>query len=267
MMVRIGIAQMHPQVGEMKKNLKHLDEILHEASSKDIQVLVLPELANSGYAFESKDEASQCAEEIPGGPYSQKLMEWSTDHRLVVAGICEDFDSKLYNSAGVFANGKHIGTYRKIHLFNKEKKWFNAGEEEPLVVLHEGHRYGVMVCWDWAFPEVARILALKGAQVILHPANLVLTYCQDAMRTRSIENGVFTATANRIGLERKLAFSGKSQVTNNRSKILLTLPEDKVMVDSVEIQLGEADEKHLTKRNHLIKDRRPELYMKLIESS
>ena len=87
------------------------------------------------------------------------------------------------------------------------------------------------------------------------------------MRTRSIENGVFTATANRIGLERKLAFSGKSQVTDNRSKVRLSLSEDEIMVDSVEIKLREADEKNLTKRNHLLKDRRPELYNRLIESS
>ncbi|MHA1907546.1 MAG: nitrilase-related carbon-nitrogen hydrolase [Candidatus Thorarchaeota archaeon] len=266
-MVKLGIAQMHPQVGEMEKNLKHLEEILREASSQQVDVLVLPELANSGYAFESKDEATQCAEDIPSGPFSKKLIDWSTKKKLVVAGICELSENKLYNSAGIFGNGNHIGTYRKIHLFNKEKKWFNAGEEEPPVIVHEGHRFGIMVCWDWAFPEVARILSLKGAQVILHPANLVLAYCQDAMRTRSIENGIFTATANRVGLERKLEFSGKSQVTDNRSKVLLFLPENEVMVGTVDMKLQEADEKNLTKRNHLLQDRKPELYKMLTESS
>jgi predicted amidohydrolase len=266
-MVKIGIAQMYPQVGEMEKNLKHLDVILADASSQCIDVLVLPELANSGYVFESKEEAIECSEKIPEGPYSQRLLKWSSKNRLVVSGICETDESLTYNSAGVFSNGEHIGTYRKIHLFNKEKMWFNPGLEEPLVVPHDNHLYGIMVCWDWAFPEVARILALKGAQVILHPANLVLTFCQDAMRTRSIENGVFTATANRIGLERSLGFSGKSQVTDNRSNVLISLPEDKVLIGSVEIEVTKADDKHLTERNHLLKDRKPELYQDLIESS
>ncbi len=258
---------MHPQVGEVDKNLKHLEEILKKATALEVDVLVLPELANSGYAFESEEEVNLCAEEIPDGPYSKSLIKWSTKKRFVVAGICESSGNHTYNSAGIFANGKHVGSYRKIHLFNKEKKWFTAGVEEPPVITHEGNQYGVMVCWDWVFPEVARILALKGTQAILHPANLVLTYCQDAMRTRSIENGVFTATANRVGLERELAFSGKSQITDNRAKVLLSFSEDEVIVGSVDLDLGLADDKNLTKRNHLLKDRKPELYQRLIESS
>lgn len=267
MMVRVGIAQMHPQVGDVNKNLKHLGEMLKEATALKVDVLVLPELANSGYAFESEEEVTRCAEEIPDGPYSIKLSEWSNSERLIVAGICEKSGDHIYNSAGIFANGEHVGSYRKIHLFNREKEWFSAGMDEPPVISHLGHQYGIMVCWDWAFPEVARILALKGTQVILHPANLVLAYCQDAMRTRSIENGVFTATANRVGMERNLAFSGKSQITDNRAKVLLSLSEEDVGVGIIEIDPLAADEKNLTKRNHVLEDRKPELYQRLIEGS
>ena len=266
-MVRLGIAQIQPLVGEVEKNYEHLERILKEATKKGVDVLVLPELANSGYAFESKEEVTRCVEEIPDGPYSIKLSEWSNSERLIVAGICEKSGNHFYNSAGIFANGEHVGSYRKIHLFNREKEWFSAGKDEPPVISHLGHQYGIMICWDWVFPEVARILALKGAQVILHPANLILAYCQDAMRTRSIENGVFTATANRVGLERKLAFSGKSQITDNRAKVLLSLTVEDVGVGIIEIDPQAADKKNLTNRNHVLKDRKPELYRRLIEGS
>ncbi len=266
-MVKLGIAQMHPEVGELKQNLRHLNEILNEATNQEAEILVLPELANSGYAFESKEETRRCAESIPNGPFSRLLLKWSKENRMVVAGICEISDDVLYNSAGIFVNGNYVGTYRKIHLFNKEKTWFYAGTEEPPVIVHNGNKYGIMICWDWAFPEVARILALKGAQVILHPANLVLTYCQDAMRTRSIENGVFTATANRIGIERNLKFSGKSQVVSNRSDVLLSMSETQVGVRTIKIEPSMADDKYLTEMNHLLNDRVPSVYTRITEES
>ncbi|MFW9848450.1 MAG: nitrilase-related carbon-nitrogen hydrolase [Candidatus Thorarchaeota archaeon] len=266
-MVKLGIAQMHPEVGELKPNLRHLSEILDEAINQEAEILVLPELANSGYAFESKEEALRCSEKIPNGPFSKLLINWSKENRMVVAGICENSDDVLYNSAGIFVNGNHVGTYRKIHLFNKEKNWFYAGTEEPPVIIHNGNKYGIMICWDWVFPEVARILALKSAQVILHPANLVLTYCQDAMRTRSIENGVFTATANRVGLERNLKFSGRSQVVSNRSEVLLSMSETEVGVRTIEIEPTMADDKYLTEKNHLLNDRVPSVYKLITERS
>jgi len=94
-----------------------------------------------------------------------------------------------------------LGTYRKIHLFYKEKLYFAPGENPPKVFNVNGVNIGVMICFDWIFPETARTLSLQGAELIAHPANLVLPYCQNAMITRSIENRVFTATANRVGSE------------------------------------------------------------------
>ncbi len=265
-MVKIGVAQTEPRVGALGFNLQSLDATLQEADKASIDVLVLPELANSGYAFESKEEAAECSENIPNGDFSKKLLSWSKPNRLVVAGICERQHNTLFNSAGVFCNGRHIVTYRKAHLFNKEKKWFTPGQLEPPVSTLGEYSFGVMICWDWIFPEMTRILALKGAQVILHPANLVLDYCQNAMQTRALENGVFTVTANRIGQERGLVFTGKSQITDNRGRVLLTMLENKSGVESVDINPRDADNKNLTQANHLLNDRRPEIYHRLTSS-
>ena len=114
---------------------------------------------------------------------------------------------------------------------------------------------------------MARILALKGAQIILHPSNLVLEFCQSAMKTRSLENGVFSATANRIGTERGLSFSGKSQIIDPNGGILVSVPSDYTGVECLNVNLEDANDKMLTPRNHRLHDRRPELYRRLTQGS
>ncbi|MFW9806849.1 MAG: nitrilase-related carbon-nitrogen hydrolase [Candidatus Thorarchaeota archaeon] len=264
--MRIAVGQLEPKLVDAQENLTRLREILKQADDKHVEVLVLPELCNSGYVFKSLEEATSVSERIPSGDFSEELVKWTKSDRLVVAGLCEQTSQGLYNSAAVFAQGNHLATYRKIHLFLNEKDWFKPGDEEPPVVEFNGAKFGVMICFDWAFPEVARILTLKGAQVILHPANLVLPYCQSAMVTRSIENSVFTATANRIGIEREIGFSGNSQITSTNGTRLVTLPSNEVGIACVDIDPINADDKMISKRNHIIHDRRPELYSRLVKS-
>jgi predicted amidohydrolase len=265
MTVRLAVGQMDPMIGDVKGNMKKMQEILVSASDNNVDVLVLPELINSGYVFESQDEANSLSESIPDGDFSKTLQKWSESGGLVVAGLCEMSGGKIYNSAGVFGKGKHLTTYRKIQLFNKEKEWFLPGNEEPPVIVHNGNRFGVMVCFDWVFPEISRILALMGAQAILHPANLVLPFCPDAMITRSIENRVFTATSGRIGEERDVHFIGGSQITTPKGEVLSRMDERHSGLFWADVELTEADNKTLTKRNDVLTDRRPELYKRITD--
>ena len=126
-----------------------------------------------------------------------------------------------------------------------------------------------MICFDWFFPEVARLLALEGAQVIAHPSNLVLPYCQRAMYCRSVENCVFTVTANRIGTEsdagRTLRFTGASQVLNPAGECLVQAPEYAEHIGLVDVDLDTADNKAITEHNDLWRDRRVDLYAGLLE--
>ncbi len=267
MTVRLAVGQMDPMIGDMKGNMKKMQEILVSASDNNVDVLVLPELINSGYVFDSQDEANSLSEQIPDGDFSNALQKWSEGGGLVVAGLCEMSDGKLYNSAAVFGNGRHLTTYRKIQLFNREKEWFLPGNEEPPVIVHNGYRFGVMVCFDWVFPEISRILALKGAQAILHPANLVLPFCPAAMITRSIENRVFTATSGRTGEERDVRFIGGSQITTPKGELLSRMDEGHSGLLWADVELTEADNKSLTKRNDVFTDRRPELYSRITDVS
>lgn len=265
-MVRLGVGQTDLRVGDAGFNLSQVSSLLAQAGTLGVKILVLPELANSGYAFRDKAEALDLSEVVPEGNFSRTLREWSRSGTLVTCGLCERQGGRLFNSAVVFANGAHLTTYRKIHLFNREPEVFDAGAAEPPVVEFDGQRYGVMICFEWAFPEIARILALKKAQVILHPANLVLSYCQPVMVARSIENRLFTATANRTGLERKLVFTGRSQITSPDGGILCRASADSIGVVAADIDPGIADDKMITPFNHVLKDRRPDIYWRLAQT-
>ncbi|MHA1388923.1 MAG: nitrilase-related carbon-nitrogen hydrolase [Candidatus Thorarchaeota archaeon] len=266
-MLRIAVGQMEPIIGDLKGNLQKMSAILSTATKEEVDVLVLPELLNSGYVFESKEEAQSLLEEIPRGLFSKKLKKWSENGGMVVAGLCEKTPDAIYNSAAIFSKGDHVSTYRKIHLFDEELLWFSAGEKEPPIVTYNDYRFGVIICYDWAFPELSRVLALGGAQIILHPANLILTslYCSKAMITRSIENRVFTATASRVGMERNLHFLGASQVTDPRGHVLLSMDDVETGISWVDIDPAVADNKTITKRNDILNDRKPELYRRIID--
>lgn len=231
----------------------------------DADLLVLPELFSTGYLFSGRRELRQLAEEIPGGETTRFLKSLSKKRKMaIVAGIAERNKGKIYN-ASIFVNPRgDIHLYRKLHLFDREKRWFDPGNLKLEVISFRGAKIGVMICFDWIFPEVARSLTLLGAEIICHPANLVLHYCQQSMVTRSLENGVFTITANRVGTERqegeKITFTGRSQVTSPRGEILVSSPRNKESFRVADINLKEARDKLVTPANHLTKDRRRAFY-------
>ena len=189
-------------------------------------LLVFPELALSGYQFLSKEEVRELAEDIPSGSDYQRLEEAIRGRALhVVVGLAERDHDRLYNSAVLIGPNGYIGTYRKTHLFSEETLWFAPGDTGFLVWDIGKAKVGLLVCFDWFFPEAARSLALKGADILCHPSNLVLPYCPDAMVTRCLENRVFAITANRVGREQRgeksaLSFIGMSEIVAPNGQIL-----------------------------------------------
>jgi len=236
---------------------------------KEAALFVLPELFNTGYLFTSRKELEELAEEVPEGRTSQALIRFcQTKGTWVVAGLAERSEGKLFNSAILIGPSGLVGTYRKVHLFDQEKSWFSPGEAGFSVYEVKGIKLGLMICFDWIFPEAARVLALKGAEIICHPANLVLPWCQKAMVTRSIENRVFIVTANRTGWERRkgkeLKFTGGSQITGPGGELLLQAPLAGEKVGIADIDPSMARDKAITKENDLFSDRRPKLYQQLV---
>lgn len=262
--MRIGIVQFNPKFGDKTYNLNRIESVLNKA---DADLIVLPELCTTGYQFVSGEEALDLSEPTPEGPSIRRLMAICRKNNMhLAAGVNERQGDACYNSAVLLGPDGHLDTYRKIHLFDEEKLWFQPGTEGFRVTDLGKIRVGMMICFDWIFPESARSLALAGADLICHPSNLVLPYCPDAMITRSIENRVFTATANRIGTEARggkfpLTFIGLSQVTDPKGRRLIRFGSEEENIRITEIDPSRARNKKVTSRNDLWKDRRPGQYL------
>lgn len=259
--MKVGFVQTCPVFGAKEANRAAVRAQLRGIHA---DLLVLPELFATGYAFQSRRELRELAEPARG-PTFECLAEIARETgAAVVAGCAEVEGRRLYNSALLVKDDALVAVYRKVHLFYKEKQWFDPGTAPWPVRRVNGARVGVMICFDWIFPEVARSLALRGAEVIAHPANLVLPYCQRAMVTRCLENRVFAVTANRVGREERgeddFTFTGASQVVDPAGACLQEAPRDAPAVGVVEIDLTRARAKTLNAQNDLFADRRPELY-------
>jgi predicted amidohydrolase len=261
--MRVGFYQYEPQFGEVAKNLDAVASALEQAEA---DLIVLPELFASGYQFVSQDEVMQLAESVPDGPTTRRLVELAKRRRMViVAGLPERAGLACYNSAVVVGPSGFIGCYRKTHLFFEETLFFKPGDTGFQVWDIGSAKIGVMICFDWYYPEAARTLALKGAEIICHPSNLVLPDCPDSMPVRCLENRVFAITCNRSGIEARggkdpLTFIGNSEVVAPRGAILHRAPRDQEELCIVEIDPADARDKALTAYNDLLRDRRESLY-------
>jgi predicted amidohydrolase len=261
--VRIGYYQSNPEFG---KNQQNLEAISAKLNAVDADLMVLPELCVSGYQFVSQSETCELAEPIPDGPTTKRLIEVARrKHMVIVAGVAELAGSSLYNSAVVVGPKGFIGSYRKSHLFFEETLFFTPGDTGFRVWDIGPAKIGVMICFDWYYPESARTLALKGADIICHPSNLVLPNCPDSMPVRCLENRVFSVTCNRVGTEARggkapLVYIGNSEVVNPRGEILQRSPRDREDLCVVEIDPAQARDKTVTPYNDLLRDRREPLY-------
>ena len=269
--MKCSVVQFDPEKGEVAANLDHVERLL---GGVDADLAVLPELFATGYFFESSGQAHALCEPVPDGPTTRRLEAWARDTGATfVAGLGERAGPPdrpaHYNSAVVVTPRGWLGTYRKTHLYYEETEHFLPGDTGfPVWTVADragrSYRLGVMVCFDWFFPESARTLAAGGADVVAHPSNLVLPHCPDAMPVRALENGVFTATANRTGSESNgretLTFIGRSRICSPRAEVLADAPRVGDAVLTAEVDPHEARARQLNPYNHRDDDRRPALY-------
>ncbi len=268
--MKVGFMQFSPLLGRKKENVERVINSLRGAKA---DLLVLPELFSTGYLFLNEEELRRSAETIPGGPTVSEFLELAKEENTnLVFGIAERADDKLFNSSVLLTPKGDFFVYRKLHLFDREKLLFSPGDKK-LEVFDIGEvKIGMMICFDWIFPEVARTLALKGADIICHPSNLILPYCQEAMITRCIENRVFAITSNRTGREKvgdpaedgggvELTFTGNSQIVDPKGRIVAKADGKEEKVCVVEIDPSLAKDKKVTAKNDIFKDRRRDFYL------
>ncbi|HEY6196431.1 MAG TPA: nitrilase-related carbon-nitrogen hydrolase [Candidatus Eisenbacteria bacterium] len=263
---RVAFVQGRPAFGKRDENL---ERGLALAATVRADLVVLPELWSSGYVFSSHAEVAALAEDAAMGPTARALIAAARrEKRHYVAGFPERSRGRFYNSALLVGPSGIKSVYRKLHLFEREQEWFSPGNL-PLAVVRAGSaRVGMLICFDWRFPESARVLALAGADVIAHPSNLVFPNAQEAMRVRSLENRLYTVTANRTGTERRpggtVPFTGRSQVVNPHGEVVARASKMAEVAMAVDCDLAVARDKRLTARTPLFTNRRPAFYRSLV---
>ncbi|MGE8150591.1 nitrilase family protein [Pseudomonas vancouverensis] len=274
--VRVAVVQFDPQVGldNRKGNLHRSLELALEAVYGGANLIVLPELSNTGYFFTNRQDAFEHSEAVPSGPSTQTWVDFATTHKVyLVAGLAERDGMQLFNTAVLIGPDGFIGKYRKAHLWNLEKLWFTAGDLGFPVFDTPIGRIGLLICWDIWFPEVPRILSQQGADIICSLNNWVWTppplfdeagKCMASYLTMTAAhvNNVFIAAASRIGEERGARYLGCSLIAGtNGWPIGAVASADQPEILFADIDLTSARSAPIwNSLNDLQRDRRGDLY-------
>jgi predicted amidohydrolase len=273
--VTVACCQIAPRVGELAVNRAACREVVRRAAGEGAGIVVLPELASSGYVFQDRAEARTLAEPLDG----PTVTEWLTlADRLgitLVGGFCElGDDGLLYNTAVIVAGPRVLAAYRKVHLWDAEKLVFAAGSQAPPVVEIDAARLAVMICYDLEFPEWVRLSALAGAQLLCAPTNWPRFPRPDGERPMEVVrvqasaaiNRMFIAACDRVGHERGVDWVGGSVIVDPDGWPLAgPMPGDQERTLMAVCDLGVATDKRISERNDVLEDRRPQLYGGLVE--
>jgi len=268
----VACVQMEPHVGASQDNVARALQRIETAARRGASLIVLPELANSGYVFADRAEALALAESVPDGETSRSLAALA--QRLgvhIVSGIAEREGARLYNSALFTGPGGHIGVYRKLHLWDNEKRFFEPGDLGVPVFDTPLGRIAMAICYDLWFPETCRLAAMQGADLLCVPTNWVPMRSQPDDRpgmattltmAAAHSNGIAIACADRVGVERGQPFIGQSLIVSGDGWPLAgpaSADEEEIVYGEIDIARTRAG-RTLNAHNHVLRDRRADVY-------
>jgi N-carbamoylputrescine amidase len=264
-------------------NLRRAEDMVRDAASQGAQIVLLQELFETPYfCMEESERFFELASPVLENPTVHWAREMAAELNVVLpVSLFERANNALFNSIVMIdADGAILGTYRKTHIPDSpgyaEKYYFNPGDSGFQVWQTRYGTIGTLICWDQWFPEAARILALKGAELILYPTAIgswpnredtdALCHWQTVMRGHAAANIVPVVASNRIGVEEgeanSLRFFGSSFVSDHTGQILQTASEDRQEIVVQELDLNAATDYRLSW--NLFRDRRPEMYRDLL---
>jgi N-carbamoylputrescine amidase len=271
--ITVACLQFEPRIGASGDNLAAGLAMLEEAAASGADLAVLPELSDSGYVFETRDEAFALASDPADSPSIRAWSEIAARRNLhIVAGFCERAGAVLYNSAAIITpEDGLIGVYRKTHLWAAEALFFEPGDAGFPVFRTRLGRIGALICYDGWFPEAWRLLAVQGADIVCVPTNWVPMPSQpdDMMAMSNIlcmsaahSNSMFVAAACRTGVERGQPFIGQSVIVNNQGwPVAGPAPKEGDALLTARVNLAEARRgRTLNAFNQIVRDRRGDLY-------
>ena len=272
---RVAAIQFEPVLGEKENNVTRLLRLVEEAATQGAKLLVLPEMATTGYCWQSRSEIAPSVEPIPG-PTTDRFQHLATIHACYIALSLPEVDPRTnvyYNSMVLLGPQGLVGTYRKIHSFIAEPRWARDGDLGMPVWDTPLGRLSGLLCMDAMYFEAARIPALHEADVLLFPTNWLDEKSPSSWwMARAFENGVYFIAANRYGEERGVQFSGGSCVLNPDGSIQSYLDNGEGIVYG-EVDLARCRQKHWgghdvnAASGDRLADRRPEEYALLTHNS
>ena len=260
--MKVALVQMDVAFGNPTANIANATRLFVEASALKPDVVVLPEMWNTGYSLENvRDIADR-----QGAPSISALSDLAARYRVnVVAGSIADLkEGGVYNTSYILdRQGRTVAAYSKIHRFGlmDEDKYMDAGDDIVDFEL-DGIRCGVIICYDLRFPELSRQIALRGAKVLFVPAqwpNPRVRHWVTLNVARAIENQMYVVACNRVGEGGGSTFFGHSMVTDPWGEVAADGAGQEGVV-LCEMDLAKVDEA----RNKIpvFRDRRPEVYFK-----
>jgi len=272
--ITVATVQMRPKLGEAEDNLVKMSETISKiASQQKVDLIVFPELITSGYELGVR--FTELAQRVPG-PTINLIAQRANEYGVYIAfGMVtkEKVESVLYNSAVLVGpDGELLDVYNKIHLRGEERMAFREGYKLPVIPTEVGN-IGLMIGYDLAFPEVARSLALDGAEIICVAANWEASNIDEwktYTRARAYENSVFIAAANRVGEDVTLNFGGESMVVGPRGQIHASLaaetdPESGAPLEGFAVARIDLDEvRKYREEFQFIQNRQPAVYKTLV---
>lgn len=266
---KIALVQYQSVLGDLQKNADRAVEMVREAAAKGAKIVCFPEMFNTGYNFQLiGDGFHNCGETIDGHTITrlQKVAKECACYVIAPITLEKKVKGVFYNAAVVIDDeGVVLGDYSKHHLWAAERYYFHAGEDIPVFDTKYG-KIGVMICYDAGFPETARVLTLKGAELIFMPSAWRI---QDwdmwnlNIPQRALENTLYVAGVNCFGHEDDLYMFGNSKVADWRGRIIAESKEEKEEIVYAEIDLDQLTKARLD--IHYLKDRRPDSYKLLSE--
>ncbi|GAA1148963.1 nitrilase-related carbon-nitrogen hydrolase [Nocardioides aquiterrae] len=268
-MIVVAACQLAPALGDAAANRDRVAAAVEDAAGRGAELVVLPELVSSGYAFEDRAEAWASAEDVDGSTV-QAWRRLAADRGVVlVGGLCERSGDSLFNSAVVVDPSGVRAVYRKAHLWDRERLIFDAGDQAPPVVETRVGRLSTMVCYDLEFPEWVRIPALAGAQILAAPVNWPAAPAPPGERPAEVVRAQADAAVNRlpivaadrVGVERGVAWVGGTVVTDADGWVVAggwSSEEEAVVL--AELDPAQADDKRIGGLSDIHADRRADLY-------
>jgi predicted amidohydrolase len=274
MTIRVAACQIDPKLGEVDRNIEHIERVVAEAATSGAQLVLLPEAAVTGYVFDHLDEALTVAQRAEAVAEQRLADAAAANHVVLIVGTLEAEAREVFNTALIFAPDGRRFRYRKTHLpYLGVDRFATPGPDAPEVYDLAGMRVGVLICYDLRFPEAARICALEGADLVALPTNWpvgVEFHPGIFAPARAAENHVYLLACDRVGEERGTTFIGRSMLLdyNGREVARASDTDEEILIGEVDADLARQTHQRRIPGEHewdTINDRRPGLYGRLLE--